>query len=81
MVERDPAAQCGKRADPARQGARAQGTQVVLGLGLVLLTGFGYVQLDEYTNRRYTFLLRLAGATVVAVLLAGWWWLFFHAPG
>jgi hypothetical protein len=57
------------------------GSRVIIGLGLLLLAGFGYVRLDEFTQRRYTAWLRLAGAGVATTLLAGWWWMFFQAPG
>lgn len=45
----------------------------ILGLSVVLLAGFGYIRLDEYTQRKYTTWLRLAGVGVVATAVAGWW--------
>jgi hypothetical protein len=56
------------------------GSQVILGLGLLLLAGVGYVRLDDYTQRRYTTWLRLAGVAAATTLAAGWW-MFVQAPG
>ena len=56
------------------------GSQVIISLGLLLLAGVGYVRLDEYTQRRYTTLLRLGGVSVAATMAAGWW-MFLQAPG
>jgi hypothetical protein len=55
--------------------------KVMLGLSLLLLAGVGYVRLDEYTQRRYTAWLRLAGVGVATTLAAGVWWVFIQAPG
>jgi len=46
----------------------------VLGLSILLLAGFGYLRLDEFTQRRYTTLLRAAGVGLVATAIGGWWW-------
>ena len=46
--------------------------RIVAGLALLLVAGFGYVRLDEYTQRRYTTWLRLAGVGVAASVVAGW---------
>lgn len=46
---------------------------VIIGLSIILIAGFGYIRLDEYTQRRYTTWLRLAGASVVGTALTGWW--------
>ena len=51
-------------------------SRVVLCLAILLLAGFGYVRLDELTQRRYTGLLRVAGVGVASSLVAGWWWMF-----
>jgi hypothetical protein len=55
--------------------------RVMLGLSLLLLTGVGYVRLDEYTQRRYTRSLRVAGVGVASAVAAGLWWVFIQAPG
>jgi hypothetical protein len=55
--------------------------RVMLGLSLMLLAGVGYVRLDEYTNRRYTRLLRVAGVGVASAVAAGLWWVFIQVPG
>ena len=52
------------------------GSRLIIGLALVLLAGFGYVRLDEYTQRRYTTWLRVAGVGVATTAVAGWWWVF-----
>ena len=57
------------------------GSRLIIGLALVLLAGFGYVRLDEYTKRRYTTWLRVAGLGVATTALAGWWWIVVQAPG
>jgi hypothetical protein len=57
------------------------GSRIIIGLSFLLLAGFAYVRLDEYTHRRYTNWLRLAGVGVATTLIAGWWWIFFLAPG
>lgn len=51
--------------------------RIVLGLTLVLAAGFGYVQLDDFTQRQYTIVLRLAAGAVMAVLMAGWYLIAF----
>lgn len=51
-------------------------SQVLLGLTLLLLAGFSYVRLDEYTQRRYTTWLRVAGISVATSVAAGWWYIF-----
>jgi hypothetical protein len=56
-------------------------SRVMLGLALVLLAGVGYVRLDDYTQRRYTGLLRLAGFGLASMVAAGMWLFFFQAPG
>jgi hypothetical protein len=50
--------------------------RVMIGLSVLLLAGFGYVRLDEYTHRRYTAWLRVAGVGVATTVVAGWWWAF-----
>jgi hypothetical protein len=57
------------------------GSRLIIGLAFVLLAGFGYVRLDEYTQRRYTTWLRVAGLGVATTAVAGWWWIVFQAPG
>src|SRR5207302_769824 len=59
---------------------QAVGAQVIIGLACLLLAGFGYVRLDEYTQRRYTAWLRLVGMGVATTVVAGWWWVFL-TPG
>ena len=49
----------------------------MLALAVLLLAGWGYVRLDEYTQRRYTGWLRLAGVGVATTIAAGLWWVFF----
>ena len=53
--------------------------RAMIGLAVLLLAAFGYVRLDEYTHRRYTKLLRVAGVGVVTSVAAGWWWVFIQA--
>ena len=48
----------------------------MLGLSVLLLAGFGYVRLDEFTQRRYTTLLRIAGIGVATSVVMGWWYVF-----
>ena len=60
---------------------QAFASRIILGLGLLLLAGVGYVRLDEYTQRRYTSWLRVAGLGVATSAIAGWWWLFFQVQG
>ena len=55
--------------------------RIFLGLSLLLLTGVGYVRLDEYTQRRYTRSLRVAGVGVASAVAAGLWWVFIQSPG
>ncbi len=50
--------------------------RVMIGLAVLLLAGFGYVRLDDYTQRRYTTWLRLAGLGVATSVAAGWWYVF-----
>jgi hypothetical protein len=50
--------------------------RVMLGLAVLFLAGFGYVRLDEYTQRRYTTWLRVAGLGVATTVAAGWWYVF-----
>lgn len=45
----------------------------MIGLSIFLITGFGYIRLDEYTHRRYTAWLRLASLGAVVSALVGWW--------
>ena len=49
---------------------------VMFGLSLLLLAGYGYVRLDDYTKRRYTTWLRVASVGVMSLVLAGWWMVF-----
>ena len=56
---------------------QTQGAEAVLGIACLLLAGWGYVRLDEYTQRRYTGWLRLAGVGVATTIAAGLWWVFF----
>lgn len=58
-----------------------QGSRTIITLGLLLFAGFGYVRLDEFTHRRYTAWLRLAGLSVATTIVAGWLWVFSQAPG
>jgi hypothetical protein len=50
--------------------------RVMLGLAVLLLAGFSYVRLDEFTQRRYTTWLRLAGLGVATSVGAGLWYVF-----
>ena len=45
----------------------------MIGLSILLVAGFAYLRLDEYTHRRYTTWLRLAGVGVATSALAGCW--------
>lgn len=45
----------------------------MIGLSILLVAGVGYIRLDDYTHRRYTTWLRLAGVGVVSSAVAGWW--------
>ncbi len=45
-----------------------------LGLTILLLAGVGYVRLNEFTQRRYTTWLRLAGISAITTMIAGIWW-------
>lgn len=49
-------------------------SRIMVGVAFVLLAGFGYVRLDEYTQRRYTTLLRLAGVSFAGVAIGSIWW-------
>jgi hypothetical protein len=75
LVRRDQETRRKLRADE-RQNL---GSHIVIGLAFLLLAGYGYVRLDEYTQRRYTTWLRLAGIGVAATVIAGWWWVCFQA--
>ncbi|MBI2805047.1 MAG: hypothetical protein HYX68_08700 [Planctomycetes bacterium] len=70
LAHRDHEAMRQQRASQ-REGWAMRG---VLGLAVLLLTGVGYLRLDDYTRRRYTTWLRLAAAGVVTLVAAGWWW-------
>ncbi len=72
VVRADQEAQRKARADQRHTWS----ARVVLGLTVVLLAGFGYVRLDEYTQRRYTTWLRIAGIGVATSVAAGWWYVF-----
>jgi len=76
IVRRDQEAQRKLRADERQ----TLGSHIVIGLAFLLLAGYGYVRLDEYTQRRYTTWLRVAGIGVAATVIAGWWWVYFQAP-
>lgn len=54
---------------------RGFATRLLTGLVVVLLSGFGYLRLDRYTNYRYTTWLRVAGVGLVSVVLAAFWWI------
>ena len=75
LFRRDQEAQRKLRADERQ----TLGSHIVIGLAFLLLAGYGYVRLDEYTQRRYTTWLRLAGIGVAAMVIAGWW-VYFQAP-
>lgn len=77
IVRRDQEAERKLRAD-SRQKVGGLG---ILGLAGLLLVGFGYVRLDEYTQRRYTTWLRLAGVGLGSMVAAGWWVIFFNGAG
>ena len=71
-----------RRNSEMERSARAKGREslamrIVLGVTLVLAAAFGYVQLDDYTQRQYTIMLRLAAGAVTAVVLAGWYLMAF----
>ncbi len=75
IVRRDHAAQ--REARHLRAQERETVTaRVMLGLAILLLAGFGYVRLDEYTQRRHTAWLRVAGVGVAASVVAVWLWMF-----
>jgi hypothetical protein len=76
IVRRDQETQRKLRADEHQ----TLGAHIVIGLAFLLLAGYGYVRLDEYTQRRYTTWLRVAGIGVAATVIAGWWWVCFQAP-
>jgi hypothetical protein len=75
IERRDQEAQRNLRANERQTLA----SRIVIGLSFLLLAGFGYVRLDEYTQRRYTTWLRVAGVGAATTVIAGWWWVF--APG
>ena len=56
------------------EARQALASRLMIGLAALLGVGFGYVRLDQYTNRRYTPWLRAAGAAVAATVAAGWWY-------
>jgi hypothetical protein len=72
LVHRDHDAQRKARADLRYTWS----ARVMLGLGVLLLAGVGYIRLDDYTQRRYTAWLRLAGIGVATSVAAGWWYVF-----
>ena len=72
LVRRDHEEQRKARADQRHTWT----AQVMLSLSVLLLAGFGYVRLDEYTQRRYTTWLRIAGIGVATSVAAGWWYVF-----
>jgi hypothetical protein len=76
IVRRDQEAQRKLRADERQ----TLGSHIVIGLAFLLLAGYGYVRLDEYTQRRYTTWLRVVGIGVATTVIAGWWWVCFQAP-
>lgn len=69
LLRRDQEAQRKLRADERQ----TLGSHIVIGLAFLLLVGYGYVRLDDYTQRRYTTWLRLAGIGVAATVIACWW--------
>jgi hypothetical protein len=48
-------------------------SSAMIGISVLLLVGYGYIRLDEYTNRRFTTALRAMGVAAVATALGGWW--------
>lgn len=48
-------------------------SSAMIGISILLLAGYGYIRLDEYTNRRFTTALRAMGVAAVATALGGWW--------
>lgn len=48
-------------------------SSAMIGIAVLLLVGYGYIRLDEYTNRRFTAALRALGIAAVATALGGWW--------
>jgi hypothetical protein len=72
LVHRDQTAQRKARADERHTWA----ARVMIGLAVLLCASFGYVRLDDYTQRRYTTWLRLAGLGVATSVAAGWWYVF-----
>jgi hypothetical protein len=72
LVHRDHEAQRRARADERHTWS----ARVMLGLAVLLLAGFGYVRLDEYTQRRYTTWLRIAGIGIATSVAVGWWYVF-----
>jgi hypothetical protein len=77
IEKRDREAQRKHRAD-TRQ---TLGLRIVIGLASLLLAGFAYVRLDEYTKRRHTKWLRVAGVGVATTVIAALWWVFSLSPG
>ena len=72
LIHRDQEAQRKLRAEERQTWT----SRVLIGLAFLLAAGVGYVRLDEYTRRRYTGWLRLAGVGVAASVAAGWWRVF-----
>ena len=62
-----------------RAQAEAFLARLLFGIGVVLVSGFGYVQLDRYTHHRHTTWLRVAGVGLVSLVLAAYW-MIFQAP-
>jgi hypothetical protein len=72
LVRRDHEEQRKARADQRHTWT----ARVMLGLAVLLLAGVSYVRLDEYTQRRYTTWLRVAGIGVATSVAGGWWYVF-----
>jgi hypothetical protein len=77
LQRRDHAVQR-ERVASARQQV---GSQVIIGLGILLLAAVGYLRLDEYTQRRHTTWLRLGGIAIAALFVGGGLWLIIRTPG
>jgi hypothetical protein len=48
-------------------------SSAMIGISILLLAGYGYIRLDEYTTRRHTTFLRGLGVAAVLTALGGWW--------